>query len=293
MSTDTLTSQAPINARQAEAYIPKIEEIVGNREARTYFLRRLSHDPEGDANVLLIGVPGTCKTNLILSYLRERFHNPLFNDGDVEEVRGDEDQYRTALESKANQIVSKTDYDIRLFQTNIPGRIYAYVRIDGASDSLKTIELKVRDAMNNSADHTFVFLDEAGELYFRGLEEMLRPVMTALDITTYATAQNLHSKRKTDTAREEDDRIRAFLRRFSRVFDTELPNEEDFLCFLARRIHAWGLKLDHPDTLRLLWAKSGGVVGYALRSLVTAIDEDDRRLTRSQVSKDDPDPINH
>lgn len=139
---------------------------------------------------------------------------------------------------------------------------------------------------------TFVFVDELGELYFRGLEEALRPVMTAVDITTFATAQNFHSKRKTDSSTEQDDRLRALIRRFPRVIETENPSDDDLVRFLARRMRDWSLQLDHPSTLRLLAAKSGGVVGFALRSLIRAIDEPGRRLTRTQVLRDDPDPLN-
>ena len=142
---------------------------------------------------------------------------------------------------------------------------YAFVRIDGASDSTKTLELKVRDAMNNSAIHTFVFIDELGELYFRGMEESLRPVMTAPEITTLATAQNFHSKRRTDNTDEREDRERALLRRFSRIIPTANPSEGELLRFLARRTCEWGLLVDHPSTLRLL-AKSVDIKQAAFRS---------------------------
>jgi hypothetical protein len=287
-SNETLCKRL-ITAREAEAYIPRLEDYVGNDEARNYLLSRLAHPPEGDANVLFTGVPGSAKTSMFHSYLRERFENPLFYNGDVEQARGDEEARSHAIQ---RSVLAKSDYDIRFFQITSSGMQYAFVRIDGASDSAKVLEVKVRDAMNNSAEHTFVFVDELGELYFRGMEEGLRPVMTAADITTFATAQNFHSKRRTDSSKEQDDRLRALIRRFPRVIETENPSESDLIRFLAKRIHEWSLTIDHPSTLRLLAVKSGGVVGFALRSLIRAIDEPDRRLTRPQVMRDDPDPLN-
>ena len=290
MNPEAHVCEKLITPRQAEAHIPRLEEFVGNDEARQYFLSRLSHPPESDGNVLLTGVPGTAKTCMLLSYLRERFENPLFCNGDIEQVRQDQDAQRSAIDGPS--ILARSEYDLRFFQITSTGEQYAFVRIDGASDSLKQLEVKVRDAMNNSAVHTFVFVDELGELYFRGREECLRPLMTAFEITTYATAQNFHSKRKTDSSKEGDDRLRALLRRFPRIIETENPSEAEFLRFLARRIRIWNLKVDHPSTLRLLAVKSQGVVGFALRSLIRAIDEPGRQLTRFQVLRDDPDPLN-
>jgi hypothetical protein len=65
-----------ITAKQAEAWIPSLDDVVGNYSLLNHFQGCLSHAPEGDANMMVTGVPGTCKTNLIIAYLRLRLNNP-------------------------------------------------------------------------------------------------------------------------------------------------------------------------------------------------------------------------
>lgn len=265
-----------ISAKEAETQIPILDDIVGNDTIRSHFQARLKEPFSGDANVMIEGLPGTGKTNVVLSYLRQRFQDPTFEDGDVFEKRKDEWN------------IARSDYDLRFWQTQ-SDKIYAYLRVDGATDSKADLQAKLRDARNNHEDHTFIFLDEAGELYFNGLEEMFRPVLTDPRITVYATAQNFHSKRKSDSSQEEADRLRAFHRRFTHHFHTENPTEKDLVLFLIRRMKAWHVKLDEPATLRLLILKAGGVVGYALGPIIKAIDNG-RILTRDLVERSDPDP---
>ena len=269
----------PITAKEAEAEIPRLEDQVGNDEIRDYFRRCLQRPPEADANVLIEGQPGTGKTVTEISYLRVRLNNPNLFGGDFEEIQS----------QPGNQDLD--EHDARFFQTNTPYRMYVFVRIDGATDNRKHVERKVTDTIWSTADHKFVLLDEAGELYFNGLEECLRPLLTDPHITTYANAQNFHSKRKTDNRQEEDARLRAFLRRFTHKFSTDNPTDEELVRYLIRKMKEWQLKIDHPSTLRLVLLKSGGVVGYALRPLISAIDEPDRKLTRKLVEGYDVDPL--
>ncbi len=269
----------PITAKEAEAEIPRLEDQVGNDQIRDHFRRCLLNQPESDANVMIEGTPGTGKTVLEISHLRVRLNNPNLFGGDFEEIRSEH----------GNQDLD--EHDARFFQKNTPYKIYVFVRIDGATDNRKAVERKVTDTIWCAADHKFVLLDEAGELYFNGLEECLRPMLTDPHITTYANAQNFHSKRKTDNRQEEDARLRAFLRRFTHKFSTSNPTEEELVRYLASKMRAWKLKIDHPSTLRLVLLKSGGVVGYALRPLIGAIDEPDRKLTREFVETYDVDPL--
>jgi hypothetical protein len=267
-----------ITAKEAEAEIPALENQVGNYKIIDHFRRSLLRPPEADGNVMIEGLPGSGKTVVIIGYLRVRLNNPDLFNGDYEEFKS----------HPCHEGID--EHDARYFQTRVPYKIYAFVRIDGATDSKKQLERKIQDTIYGVADHKFVLLDEAGELYFNGLEECLRPLLTDPHITTYANAQNFHSKRKTDNRQEQDARLQAFLRRFTHRFSTDNPTKEELMLFLIQKLKDWQLKLDHPSTLRLILLKSGGVVGLALRPLICAIDRPDRKLTRDLVEGYDVDP---
>ncbi len=130
-------------------------------------------------------------------------------------------------------------------------------------------------------------------LYFRGMEECLRPLLTDPHVTTYANAQNFHSKRRSDTKREEEDRLKAFLRRFTQREVMDNPTPTEMTRVVIRRMKRLGMKLDHPSTLRLLVEKSECVVGFAVRILIRAIEksQESRTLTRELVEEGDVNPI--
>jgi hypothetical protein len=251
-----------------------------------FFMGLRGQPPESRGNVMVIAPPGYGKTKLVEAHLREVLSNPLLHNGDIEQAK----ELDHLLIAKGIK-VERSAHDLRFWQTQ-PGRIYAYVRIEGASDAPKLVERKVFDVLyQDGASHTFVFVDEAGELYVRGLEECLRPILTADNITTYGTAQNFHSrKRRTDTVEEDRDRLGAYLRRFPKLIELHKPADEHHLRFLARRCHEWNIRVDHPSTLRLLVTKADGVVGQSLRLLIQAIDAPGRMLTKEMVLADDVDP---
>lgn len=273
-----LASNHQVTAKEAEIWIPNLEEMAGNDDVKNFLLQQeKEHPPEGDANVLIEGTPGTGKTAILLSYIRRRLMNPTMFDPAVKTEAG---------------VKQRSEYDQRFWQTKRgPGNLHAFVMINGATDSRELVESKANDAIEALADHTFVMADELGELYFRGLDEILRPMLTAPNVTTYATAQNFHSRRRSDTSEEESDRLRALLRRFSHRFRTSNPTPAELLRHLLACMKRWGIRMDSPDTLRLLIKKSGGVVGYARRMLVKAIGENGRVLNRSLVTRAEVDPI--
>ncbi len=138
-----------------------------------------------------------------------------------------------------------------------------------------------------SAHHKVAVLDELGEAFFRGLDEMFRPLLTETGISNYATAQNFHSKRKSDSSKQEDERLSALLRRFTHREKTELPTEAEHLKLLVFLMKEWSLKIDQPETLRVAVEKSNNIAGYSRLFLIKAIDEPDRRLTRKLVEDSD------
>ncbi len=276
-----------ITAREAEAYIPPLERFVGNNRLKDKLLGWLKRPIEHDPNLLIEGEPGTGKTSIVHAYLREQFRNPWFFREDFTEER---------VVARKNGQTNVSLEEIREWQG---GGRYFFQQINGATDSESQLRRKLDNLSSSVLEiyedrqttHKVCIVDEIGEVFFRGLDEALRPTLEESGITTYATAQNFHSKRKTDSFKEEDQRLTALLRRFSHREKTEPPTEADHFKFLVFLIGEWNLKIDDPGTLRLLVDKSQGVVGLSKRILIRVIDEPDRRLTRKLVEEGDVNPL--
>lgn len=282
----TTTQKKLITAREAEAYIPPLEKFAGNFDIKEKLLRWLQRPIEQDANLLIEGGPGTGKTAIIHAYLREQFKNPgLFQEA--------------FLDKGALSHYIKTSGSIEEIREWQCGGRYFFTQINGATDTENKIRGKLEDLTmaklgfleERIATHMICVVDEVGELFFRGLEEALRPIMTEPGITTFATAQNFHSKRKTDSFKEEDQRRIALLRRFTHREKTQPPTKKEHFSFLLFLISEWNLKIDEEKTLHLLVEKADGVVGLSKRILVQAIDAPGRRLTHDIVYNADVDLI--
>jgi len=262
--------------------VPDLEEHNGNEGALQHFERCLAGPPGSEENMMIEGTPGSGKTVLAWAYLRKRFRNPLFYNGDLEEHR------RIHGTSPV-----KTPDDIRFFQKNVPGVPMVFIMIHGATDTRAAVEAKLNEVLYriDEVSHTYIVLDESGEAFFRGLDEMFRPILTDPSITVIGTAQNFHGFRKADTKEETQERLAAYLRRFGTFLRTNNPSQEDLIRLLVHRMKKWQIKVDSSDTLRLLAFKSKGVVGYALRGLIQGITTPNRVLTRAIVEAFDVDPL--
>ncbi len=267
----TTTIDRLISAREAEASITPLDKIAGDGRLLQEIRRRATVPIQDCSNLLITGPVGSGKTAMIQGLLRVQCDNPyLFR----ESQRPD----RPTTQSLEEQ---------REWQDTPHGRVYLKV-INGATDSPEVVRSKLQDGLYSiGADHIVVFIDELGELFFRGLEESLRPVLTEREITVYATAQNFHSKRKTDSWEEEEQRLLALKRRFAHCLTTDLPTEREHLRLLAYLVKEWSLKVDDSETLRLLVNRSKGLVGLSRRVLVQAIDTPGRKLTRKLVEEAD------
>lgn len=281
----TTIQKKPITAREAESYIPPFQQIAGNYTLKAKLSGWLQRPIEHDANLLVEGEPGTGKTCTVHAYLREQFGNPAF--------------FREAymLEDGTNPKRKHSSESLEQIREWQCGGKYFFSQINGATDDEKKVRSKLSDLTStgleffgsNSVTHMVCVVDELGELFFRGFDEALRPTLTEPGVTTYATAQNFHSKRKSDSFQQEDQRLVALLRRFSHRERTELPTDSDHFRFLIFLLGEWSLKIDEPATLSLLVEKSNGIVGLSKRILIRAIDEPDRRLTRTMVERADVD----
>lgn len=261
------TSNRRVTPKEAANYVPPLNEMIGNYELRDFLqdaLQQLS--PGDDANLLVIGPPGMGKTVTVISYLRQRLGNPDL---------GYED-----------------DAD---FFTMLAGKQHGFMRINGSVIDAAELRVTVKYAMNNFCVHTHVVLDEGGELFFQGLEEVLRPMLDHPTVTTYATAQNFHQrKRRSDTEKEHEDRFKAFLRRFPIRIHTQAPVAEEMNGLIKARLQRWGMTADSEKTIELLVRKSyssdGYVPGYALSCLIKAIARLKKVLTYEFVAEFTPNP---
>jgi hypothetical protein len=254
-------SGRPITQKEAESYIPDLDEAVGISDYIVELRQRRARlRPEEESNLLVVGETGTGKTRLILGYLRERLNDPRLG--------------------RRN-----SDWSLN---TN---RVFLFIRINGGTIGRSHLENEIEIATHaNDAQHVFVLLDEADQAFERGLDKPLRHLLDHPSVTTYATAESFEGFRRQEAETRRDDRLRAFLRRFPVRRRTANPEPEELYTFLVARISAWGLRADSDQTIRLLVRKSGCVVGYALGALIEAI-EQERTLSFDLVSRYDPDPL--
>ncbi len=152
----SLHGQRLITAKEAETEIPDFDEMYVPAKLRQLLEARLEHPPEADLNLMIEGEPGTGKTSLLIAYLRRRLNSPKLFSGDFQEIK----------QERGDQNLS--EYDARFFQTQIPQKIYVFVRIDGGSENRVPLENKVQDIIWCQGDHKFVLLDEAGETLLPG-----------------------------------------------------------------------------------------------------------------------------
>jgi nucleoside-triphosphatase THEP1 len=277
-----VNEREPISAGDAKGFVPPLENFAGNHAIKKLLLNWKTRSITQDCNVVITGNPGTGKTKIAISYIRHQVANPWF----YEERRNPQ-----GFSPRSRDGVSQTMDEIREWQVTPDGKRIYFKQIDGSADSPALVRSKLEEVMYAmDADHCVLFVDELGELYFNGLDETLRHVLTEPGISVIATAQNFHSKRKTDTSIEEDQRLSALLRRFTHRIATEVPNKREHVTFLAYLLKEWQIKIDGPETVTLLVHKSRGIVAYSERMLIRAIDEPGRTLTYKMVDEANVDP---
>lgn len=252
-----------LTPKQIADYIPEsLDEIAGNYELIEYFRSRMSCPPEEDPSLMIVGDPGTGKTSSALAYLRLRLKD-----------------------SQSGYADSSGHF------ATLAGKQYGYVRINGTVVNRKRAQDLVGDATESSAIHTFVLLDEAGELFFQGVEDVLRAMLEHPNVTSYATAQDFHTKKRpTDTDKQHDNRLASFLRRFhNNIVSTEKPTEEEVAAQLHKRCDAWSIERE-SGAVEMLARKAKGIFSYAQGGLVRAAVRG-RKLTIQLVMEYNPDPL--
>jgi hypothetical protein len=263
MNSPLLVSKK-ITQKEAESYIPTIDEAVGESDFLAELRHRRSHQhPKEEANFLVLGETGTGKTKLLIGYLRERLNDPKVG-------------YREGA-----------DWSLKA------GQIYRFILINGGSVSRSNLEEQIELATHGwGAEHSFVLIDEADQAYARELDQPLRHLLDHPDVTTYATAQSFDETRRRETQSERDGRLSTFIRRFPVRRRTALPDPEELFDFLLRRMDKWRIRHDSDQTIRMLIRKSGCVVPYVLGALIEALGQpEEQKLTYDLVSRYDPDPL--
>ena len=119
----------------------------------------------------------------------------------------------------------------------------------------------------------------------------VRPMLEHPGVTTYATAQDFHSKkRKTDTEKEHENRLTSFLRRFhANIIETEKPTNEEVAQGLKKYCEAWYIDVE-AGAVELLAQKCKGIFSYAKGALMKSVVRG-RRLTIDLVRRYNPDPL--
>lgn len=251
-----------ITQKEAESYIPTIDEAVGESDFLAELrLRRSRQEPKEETNLLIMGETGTGKSKILIGYLQERLKDPKVG-------------YREGA-----------DWTLKA------GQIYRFLLINGGTVSRDTLDGQIELVTHGwGSHHSFVLIDEADQAYARGLDEPLRHLLDHPDVTTYATAQSFEGRRRRESEDEKDSRLSTFIRRFPVRRRTANPEPEELFGFLIRRMDKWGIHHDSDQTVRVLVRKSGCVVPYALGALIEAIGQG-YRLTYDLVSRYDPDPL--
>ena len=66
-----------VTQKQAESYIPMIDEAAGESDFLAELKQRRAHQhPKEEANLLVMGETGTGKSKLLIGYLQERLKDP-------------------------------------------------------------------------------------------------------------------------------------------------------------------------------------------------------------------------
>lgn len=261
-----MTNQQPrrrITPKEAEAWKPPLSEIIGNHKALEEARRRVkTNRPEDDANFLLVGEQGTGPIVTLLALIRELLKDPTFG-------------------------FSDEPWSLKT------GQLYRGMQIFGASINKPHLEDKVEFAIHGwEARHTLVLLSDLDAAFERGLDKTLLNMLGHPNVTTYATASSLRDLHLPGVSQAESDRrLRDLLFQFKVRRHTESPEPDELHRFLAGRLEAWDIRLDHDNTLRLLIRKSGCIVGYSMGALIEALGEEPPRLTFDLVSGYEPDPL--
>ncbi len=255
------------NPKTIEKWIPPtLDDVCGNYDLRDYLkLCKEDWKPFEEVNLLVVGEPGTGKTSTLISHLRTRWND------------------------------SKLGYEEKnvMFAAH-RGQRFNFVRIDGASVTEARLNelVSATVAEEVGADHSVVLLDEAGELFHRGLEQKCRPLLEHPSVVTYATAQDFHSKRrKTDTEEEDKNRYLSFLSRFRKKIYTEKPTEEEVFEFIRARLREFEIPDEGDEIVKLLAAKCNGVVRWVMEGLIAAATDPSGKLTRRVVAGFMPNPM--
>lgn len=245
--------------------LDSLDDLLACEQAKSAVLSVLKH-PFVPPKLFLQGPPGSGKSTIVNGAIRLTACEALRGHRACDSCPGceaySETGGRTATSLLADSYYKRCKKTIDLLVINC------------RSTTIEKIRKQISSLRRRSASLRIIHLEEAASLYKGRLDETITDLMDDPDLATC---------RWIATAVTDGELDEQFRRRWAVKVHTTAPEPEDLAENLARLCRRHGIKIDHPDTWRLLAEHSWCVVGQARSLLAVALVNDPPSLTDRMV----------